>query len=199
MSINKGVDIFTLKNFYIADLHLGHANAIHYDNRPYADIDEMYRSIVSNWNNVVTDEDMVYILGDFIWLPESNWPSLIKPLKGQKTLVRGNHDPKEYSADTKACFTEITDYKELVDGTNHVILSHYPMPYYKNNHRDDWWMLYGHVHKKQDFYYLENLRHQIQITANDNPDNPKGQFINVGCMMPWMSYTPRTLSEIVTS
>ena len=27
-------------NYYIADLHLGHANAIRFDNRPFADVDE---------------------------------------------------------------------------------------------------------------------------------------------------------------
>ena len=27
-------------NYYIADLHLGHANAIRFDNQPFADVDE---------------------------------------------------------------------------------------------------------------------------------------------------------------
>ena len=28
-------------NYYIADLHLGHSNVIGFDNRPFADVDEM--------------------------------------------------------------------------------------------------------------------------------------------------------------
>lgn len=27
---------------------------------------------------------------------------------------------------------------------------------------------------------------------------PSGNFINVGCMMPYMDYTPRTLDEIIS-
>ncbi len=52
-------------NFYISDLHIGHANAIRFDKRPFADIDEMNRAIIDNWNSRVKAEDTVYVLGDF--------------------------------------------------------------------------------------------------------------------------------------
>lgn len=29
------------------------------------------------------------------------------------------------------------------------------------------------------------------------PGDLRGQFINVGCMLPWMDYTPRTVDEII--
>ena len=50
--------------FYIADLHIGHANIIKFDNRPFADLNEMHSVIVDNWNRVVRGDDTVYILGD---------------------------------------------------------------------------------------------------------------------------------------
>lgn len=53
-------------NYYIADLHLGHANVIGYDNRPFADVSEMDEALIRNWNNTVTAMDTVYVLGDFI-------------------------------------------------------------------------------------------------------------------------------------
>ena len=31
--------------FYIADLHIGHANVIKFDNRPYSDLNEMHNTI----------------------------------------------------------------------------------------------------------------------------------------------------------
>jgi calcineurin-like phosphoesterase family protein len=52
------------KNFYIADLHFGHWNIVRYDNRPFESIEEMDNALIRNWNNVVSDEDTVYILGD---------------------------------------------------------------------------------------------------------------------------------------
>lgn len=33
-------------NFYIADTHFGHANAIRFDNRPFADPEEMDAEII---------------------------------------------------------------------------------------------------------------------------------------------------------
>ena len=53
-------------NFYISDLHIGYENVIRFDNRPFANADEMNDTIFSNWNSRVTRDDTVYILGDFI-------------------------------------------------------------------------------------------------------------------------------------
>ena len=54
-------------NYYIADLHLGHVNAIGFDNRPFADVTEMNETLIHRWNSVVSRADTVYVLGDFIW------------------------------------------------------------------------------------------------------------------------------------
>lgn len=40
-------------NYYISDLHIGHANAIKFDNRPFADVNEMNNAIIENWNSRV--------------------------------------------------------------------------------------------------------------------------------------------------
>lgn len=50
--------------YYISDLHLFHENAIAFDNRPFASLQEMHDTILKNWNDRVTNGDMVYILGD---------------------------------------------------------------------------------------------------------------------------------------
>ena len=41
------------KNFYISDLHLGHGNVIRFDGRPFGDVAEMERALISNWNSRV--------------------------------------------------------------------------------------------------------------------------------------------------
>ena len=33
-------------NYYISDLHIGHANAIKFDNRPFADVNEMNNAML---------------------------------------------------------------------------------------------------------------------------------------------------------
>ena len=185
-----------MSNFYISDLHIGHANVIKFDNRPFKDLSEMHETIVTNWNKVVTGNDTVYILGDFIWDKENNWPYYLEALAGNKVLIRGNHDPKEYSKTTRHYFQDVKDYMEVIDGDRRVILCHYPIPFHHYGFAEKCWMFYGHVHDTHEYDYLKKLRSELQ-TAWKQQGDPRGQFINVGCMLPWMNYTPRTIDEII--
>ena len=49
--------------YYIADMHFGHKNVLRFDNRPFADTDLMDEVLIHNWNERVTGEDIVYVLG----------------------------------------------------------------------------------------------------------------------------------------
>ena len=51
-----------MANYYIADLHLRHANVIRLDGRPFTNIEEMEAEIIRRWNKRVTPQDTVYIL-----------------------------------------------------------------------------------------------------------------------------------------
>ena len=79
--------------YYISDLHLLHENAIKYDHRPFDSIQEMHEAIMKNWNDRVTNGDIVYILGD-ISLRGKNEDliAFVARLKGRKVLIKGNHD-----------------------------------------------------------------------------------------------------------
>lgn len=185
-----------MRNFYIADLHIGRANIIKFDKRPFADINEMHRTIVDNWNHMVRGDDTVYILGDFCWAKESEWPFYLAPLAGQKVLIRGNHDPKQFSQATKKYLSDVKDYKEITDNGRQVILSHYPIPFHKADYNLECWMLYGHVHTTREHDFMVKLRREIKASCTEQ-GHCVGNWINVGCMMPWMDYTPRTLDEII--
>ena len=182
--------------YYIADLHIGHANILDFDSRPFANLNEMHQAIVDNWNRAVKTSDTVFILGDFCWAKESEWPFFLAPLSGQKVLIRGNHDPKQFSAGVRRFFQDIKDYKEITDSQKHVILSHYPIPFHKADYNDSCWMLYGHVHTTREYQFMEKLRREIKESHGKQGDCV-GNWINVGCMMPWMDYTPRTLEDII--
>ena len=186
-----------MANFYISDLHLEHANVIRFDPRPFKDTQEMWRTIKENWNRTVTDSDTVYILGDFIWGKEPMWPALVAQLKGKKVLIRGNHDPKEFAKETRKLFVDIRDTMEITDSGKHVIMSHYFMPFHKGDYNTDCYMLYGHVHNTREAEYARETRDMIRRKINGTRGEPRGQLLHVGCMEPYMNYTPRTLDEII--
>lgn len=185
-----------MANYYISDLHIGHEKIIRMDGRPFYDGKEMFETIRNNWNGRITAADTVYILGDMLWVKEREWPSYISTLSGKKVLIRGNHDPRDFSAATKNLFLAIKDYDEIKDCGRRVVLCHYPIPFFHYGTEKGNYMLYGHVHNTAEYRYLEEMRKKIRENHQDY-GTPNGNFINVGCMMPWMNYTPRTLNELI--
>lgn len=190
-------------NFYIADTHFGHENALELDCRPFADLAEMEAAMIQNWNSAVGDEDRVYILGDFVWDGPNHWLELLAKLRGKKVLIRGNHDltkrqirgpdAEETRAKILAQFETVADYLEIMDGGRHVTLCHYPILFYNGSHRPGNYMLCGHVHASRENDYLEACAQAVRA----DPRAGQGNIYNVGCMMLWMDYTPRTLDEII--
>ena len=79
--------------YYISDLHLFHENAIEFDHRPFTSLQEMHDTILKNWNERVTNGDMVYILGDVSMRgKKEDLIAFVAQLKGRKVLIKGNHD-----------------------------------------------------------------------------------------------------------
>ncbi len=185
--------------YYISDLHLFHKASIEFDNRPYKDIETMHDYIRTKWNNKITNGDTVYILGDMsLRGQKENLISFVSTLKGQKVLVKGNHDDvSDYRY--QQLFMEICDYKEVHDsfeGKNYdLVLSHYPIFSWKNMGRG-WIHLYGHTHNSvEDELYIKTL--DDMVNNCEHMQSGPVCAINVGCMKPWMNYEPRTLKEII--
>ena len=183
-------------NFYISDLNIVHPGVIEFDNRPFADLNEMQKTIIDNWNSRVQKNDTVYIVGDFIWYKEKEWSFYLEQLCGNKVLVRGNHDPKRFSETTQKFFQDITNFKEVKDTGRHIILCHYPIPFFRTGFLENSYMLYGHVHMTKEYEYLKEMRKVIKGDAGSY-GTPTGNFINIGAILPYMDYSPRTLDEII--
>ena len=184
-------------NYYISDLHFGHGNIIKFDQRPFTTTEEMTHVLIRNWNSTVTNQDTVYILGDFCWGKEPDWIGILDKLNGNKVLIRGNHDLKNMSVNLKSKFADIKDYKEIDDNGRTVIMCHYPILAYKHSFDPNTFMLFGHVHNNtKESHLITQFIKQIRQIRTENFDN-RGQLVNVGCMMPWMNYTPRTLDYLI--
>lgn len=177
------------RKFYISDLHFGHKNILGFDNRPFVDIEQMNNELIRRWNSVVSDGDVVYVLGDMFWCTPKDAMPIMEQLNGQKFLVKGNHD-RWHDAKFDKLFVKIDEYMEIEDNGRKVVLCHYPIPCFKN-HFYEWVHLYGHVHNSFEWNMMEHQRFLME-ELYDRQCN----MINVGAMMPWIDYTPRTLDEI---
>ena len=62
------------------------------DTRPFHSQGEHDTMIIHHWNSVVSPDDLVFVLGDFIMGASENVESLLYRLNGTIFLVRGNHD-----------------------------------------------------------------------------------------------------------
>lgn len=175
---------------YIADMHFDHANCIAFDARPFRDVAHMNEEMIRRWNEVVKPEDHTYILGDFCWKKEDRWAEILPRLNGQKTLILGNHDiiPQK----TKRFFADIKDKKNIDDKGRKIVLNHEPIPCYRN-HFYGWYHLYGHVHTSFEWNMMEHNRYLFEELYSR-----PCEMYNVGAMLPYMDYTPRTLDEIIT-
>ena len=175
--------------YYISDLHIGHKNAIAFDKRPFFDLKDMLETIITNWNNAVKPTDEVYILGDFFW-DNDEAPDILSRLNGKKYLIKGNHD--RLNSQMKSYFEWVKDYDEIKDNGRHVVLCHYPIAHWHN--ADYGYIhLYGHIHRGRDSRPFDGYKEQMQKR------NLPYKCYNVGCMLPYMNYTPRTLDEIMES
>lgn len=185
-----------MTRFYISDTHFGHDNIIKYDKRPFKDVDEMNSEMIRRWNAVVGPDDIVYILGDFCWKKQSEWYDIVKQLAGNKVLIRGNHDLKQMPGGLLKYFQDVKDIKTVHDGSHDVIMCHYPLMFYPHAYQPNMIMLCGHVHNTRENDAMEFLRQAMRDHREGKGDS-YARIINVGAMMPWMDYTPRTLQQIL--
>ncbi|MCD8076536.1 MAG: hydrolase [Lachnospiraceae bacterium] len=170
--------------YYIADPHFGHKNAIRFDNRPFADVDEMDRVMIENWNRRVREEDDVYILGDFCFRTKQEPQWYLERLKGHKHLIQGNHDRALVKNEAASGYFESIDpLLGIFDQDKKIVLCHYPIAewygYFKGV-----WHIYGHIHL--------GLRGDTGAFMRT-----KERALNAGCMI--NGYMPVTFEELVVN
>ena len=181
---------------YISDLHFDHADIIAFDNRPFDSVEEMNETLIARWNGVVGPEDFTWILGDFCAGEPARWREILSRLRGRKGLVVGNHDaPEAVAAALEAgLLADAGEYREIDDGARRVVLCHYPIPSFRDHYFGQV-HLYGHVHTSFEWNIAENAK---RLLKNLYARRDVCRMANVGAMLGYMDYTPRTLAELET-
>ena len=114
---------------FTADLHLGHKNIIKYCSRPFDNVAKMNKAIIRNLNVGVSDNDLMYILGDNALTKNPDILNLLHDIRGRKILILGNHDnqiPQEDWID-KYGFESVHDYYIAYHNEQIFIMAHDPV------------------------------------------------------------------------
>ena len=138
-----------MKFFVIADTHFNHENIIKYCNRPFKSVEEMNETIIKNWNETVSNNDIVICLGD---VGLGNYDSLIpiiERLNCKKILILGNHDNFSENKYRELGFHTVSRFPIIYN--NFFIMSHAPM---ELSETTPYFNFYGHVHN--DSKYIDN-------------------------------------------
>lgn len=134
------------KVFFTSDLHFNHENIITFCGRPYTNVEEMNAALINNWNTVVPEDGVVFVLGDIGFCSVTVLKELFNKMNGTKYLILGNHD---YSMQTQlekaGIFKEIYNLKQIKVDTQNIVLCHYPMLCFNGDHHGAW-QLFGHIH-----------------------------------------------------
>lgn len=76
-----------MKVFFIADTHFGDSNILRYENRPFSDVEQMDSTLIKNWNNTISKDDKVFLVGDFSEYGFEKSREICQQLNGEKFLV----------------------------------------------------------------------------------------------------------------
>ena len=173
-------------NYYISDMHFGHGNILKLCGRPFESTEEMDETIIKNWNERVSKNDDVYILGDVGWKLEHTL-EILRRLKGKKHLIAGNHDFRLLKNERfRNEFSDIHDLLEVKDKgcsdqTERIILCHYPLVEWNGFYRGAW-HFYGHIHNNEND--AQNIMKNIE------------RAVNVGADL--IGFNPRTAKELMS-
>ena len=150
----KNIKVQYDKVWFTSDLHFWHKNICKYCDRPYNTIEEMNQGIIDNWNSIVKDDDIVFLLGDMGFCGIEKLRPLMSQLKGKIYLIQGNHDSDKVVA---RLYEEdlIEDYFKMLEITiindeecpnQQLTLCHFPMIDWYNKEKGSW-MIHGHQHQ----------------------------------------------------
>jgi calcineurin-like phosphoesterase family protein len=165
--------------FFTSDLHFGHDNIRAYCNRPFSSVEEMNQVLVDNWNKKVTDEDTIYILGDFAFGSHQFINTILHSLNGIKYFVFGNHDKSSRNSGILGHFinhdelnhldrrtgnirelTITTEEDEELDADQVIVMCHYPFEVWPKKHYGSI-HLHGHSHGR--LVYRKGMEARVDV------------------------------------
>jgi calcineurin-like phosphoesterase family protein len=168
-----------------ADQHFGHKGIIHFLNRPFKSTDEMDEVLIVNWNAKVGENDLVYVLGDMIWVGDAK--QILDKLKGKIIYIPSlEWTHEKIVLECRDRFEKVSPLltiKAIRTYGIYITLCHYCMRTWPKSHYNSW-HLFAHSHgrleaigKSQDVgvdthNFFPYSLDEITAIMKGRPDNP---------------------------
>lgn len=147
--------------YFTADMHFFDQKMVYspfFAKRMFLNVAQMNRTMINNWKQTVTDDDVIYHLGDLALIPSKKAAyqqlfMILQQLPGRIVLIKGNHDSRALfrylakhnyqfiNGDFKFTFHDVGCLLKFAH--QQFFLTHYPMMLGKGGNRIN---LHGHIH-----------------------------------------------------
>jgi calcineurin-like phosphoesterase family protein len=162
--------------YFTSDLHFNHDKEFLYKPRGFESIGDMNRAVVENWNEVVTKDDLVYVLGDLMLGGNAGTEDgieLLSQLNGEIHIILGNHDTNKRIEAYKTLpnVTSILYADRIKYNGYSFFLTHFPCitsNLEKETLKQCTINLFGHTHSKDKFYLEYPFMYNVALDAHDN-------------------------------
>ncbi len=154
-----------MRAYVLSDLHLFHDNIIGYCSRPFADVDEMNRFFVTEWNARVADDDVVVVVGDMsagLRDKRSEFAEVLRSIRGSKVLIRGNHDHEPDDFYLENGFQCVKEHLHLAG----VLFHHFPPSDDRKDNRSVPWGVrcaLRYIEKYKPWAFLHGHDHRVDV------------------------------------
>lgn len=158
--------------YFTSDTHFFHKNIIKYCDRPFESVENMNDRIISQWNSIVSPDDIVFHLGDVCFGGKQKWLDTIGKCNGTKFLIKGNHDMESPPEDI---FWDIFNQEMIIVedeeiGEQKVFMHHFPFLTWPEQ-AQGCWQLFGHIHSKNgESVWKDSLKVGQYDVGMDNND-----------------------------
>ncbi len=153
----------TRKIYVISDTHFCHTNILKFKDSNgelvrgrFSNLQEMHDCIITNWNETVREQDIIYHLGDVYFGKKKEFQNIWKQLKGRKRLIVGNHDDIKEIAKNNY-FQKIYTWRVF----DNCILTHIPI--HCDSIINGKINIHGHLHERK----LEHPYYNVSVECTD--------------------------------
>ncbi len=133
----------------------------------------MNEALIAHWNGKVSQDDEVYIIGDFAYRSVCSVAAYLTQLNGYKHLIIGNHDLWLENDQGLVGFFESVEHMQVIRLDDKTItLCHYPMFEWTGSRRamdqqtSKSWLIHGHIHNCRDTDSYHYIREQLPCALN---------------------------------